>query len=37
MRSNTLTNEDLQALETLGDSNNPKVDIEALTKQAEKQ
>ncbi|GKZ16722.1 hypothetical protein AbraIFM66951_008622 [Aspergillus brasiliensis] len=37
IRSNTLTDEDLQALEMLNGPNKPKVDIEGLTKQAESQ
>ncbi|RAH51649.1 2-isopropylmalate synthase [Aspergillus piperis CBS 112811] len=37
IRSNTLTDDDLQALEMLNGPNKPKVDIEALTQQAESQ
>jgi 2-isopropylmalate synthase len=36
MRSNTLTDEDLQALETLNGTQ-PKVNLDALTAQAERQ
>ncbi|GCB26105.1 2-isopropylmalate synthase [Aspergillus awamori] len=37
IRSNTLTDDDLQALEMLNGPSKPKVDIDALTKQAESQ
>lgn len=37
IRSNTLTDEDLEALETLAGSSKPKVDLASLTKQAESQ